>query len=78
MVTRDQHRKFGDAFLQSIIEWIKENIEPDEVFGEEAMEAVKKQWCKDYASTHFAPWELFARSDLEAWAEDEGFVEASE
>lgn len=56
--------------LSKAIEWIKENLSPEEVF----IEGELVEWVGD----HCAPEDVFEEEKLKAWAEDKGFVEKGE
>lgn len=55
----------GNGLLESAIEWIKNNISPEEVFGEKEL----LSWA-----SNFDPDAVFGRADLESWAESNGYV----
>lgn len=55
----------GNGLLESAIDWIKDNIDPQEVFGEKEL----LSWASNYS-----PEEVFSESTLETWAESNGYT----
>jgi hypothetical protein len=65
---------FGKWLLDSAIEWISGNMEPEDIFGTEEL----ANWADDNLSTHRAPEDTFDESELERWAEGAGYVRLSD
>ena len=75
------------GFLDAAIEWIKANLSPDNVFDEQQLaeharanleiDAVYSESnILGYVAGTFNPGEVFGTRELEAWAEDNGYVKA--
>lgn len=68
--TSTQDREFiqsvvGSDLLESSIDWIVKNMNPDEVFPESDL----KNWANSKECE-----DIFTKSELSAWAEDNGYV----
>jgi len=68
--TATQDREFRESIISSslledAIEWIKQNMSIDEVFGEKEGLA----WASNYD-----PEGVFQVSELESWAENNGYI----
>jgi hypothetical protein len=90
MATTQHNRDFADQFfpadpLDTAIEWIKANLSPDNVFDEEALaeharnnieidDVYSESNILSYVAGTFNPGEVFDTRQLEAWAEDHGYV----
>jgi hypothetical protein len=55
----------GTGILESSVEWIKENMSPEEVFGEKEL----LDWAANYD-----PDSVFKVSELESWADNNGYI----
>lgn len=55
----------GTGLLESSLDWIKNNMSIEEVFGEAAL-------LTDAAN--YDPEGIFSKTTLEMWAEDNGYV----
>ena len=71
--------------LDTAIEWIKANLSPGDVFDEEALsqharanleidDVYSESNILGYVAGTFNPGEVFDTGQLEAWAEDHGYV----
>jgi hypothetical protein len=71
--------------LDTAIHWIKDNLSPDDVFDEEALrqharanleidDLYSESNILSYVAGTFNPGEVFDTGQLEAWAEDHGYV----
>ena len=71
--------------LDTAIEWIKANLAPDDVFDDAAIthharanleidDVYSESNILGYVAGTFNPGEVFDTSELEAWAEDHGYV----
>lgn len=56
----------GNGLLESSIDWIKDNIDPKEVYGEKDL--------REWAAENFEPSDIFKESELESWAESNGYT----
>ncbi len=90
MATTQQNRDFADQLfpadpLDTAIEWIKANLSPDDVFDEDALaeharnnieidDVYSERNILDYVAGTYNPSEVFETRELEAWAEDNGYV----
>jgi len=63
---RELKDKFDFDLLNDILEWIKENMEPVEVFGKEEL--------KTHINDNFTPDEMFNDRELGEWAEDNSYI----
>jgi len=61
-----EDKDFGANFLGDIIEWIGQNIEPDETYSENQLKAFLKD--------QYDPEDIFEWDELAVWAEQNGFV----
>lgn len=70
MPTKRQKEDFAlhafESALETSIDWIQDNLKPDEVFEE----TVLKAWVGGNAK----PGDVFDEEDLEVWAKANGFV----
>lgn len=57
--------------LDRSIEWIKDHLEPHEVFDKDAL----VQWAAEELDQHSDPDDVFTSEELEEWARNNGFVE---
>jgi hypothetical protein len=71
MSTTYQDHTFGAAFLESIIEWIAENVGPDRVYSNGEL----IEWVRDNVSD---PADVYEESTLRAWAESNGYTKEEE
>lgn len=55
----------GTGLLESSLEWIKDNMSIEEVFGE-------KELLEQAAN--YDPEGIFSKASLESWAEDNGYI----
>ena len=74
MASAQQNRDFTTAVvsqypLDEAIDWIRSNMEPEDVFEPETLLA----WAKENAPS---PEEICSQRDLENWAEENGFTQA--
>lgn len=70
--TTYQDNKFGLDFLEHIVEWISENMKPEEVFDDTDL----RRWAEsnDFVDAgDVEPYHCKER-DLEEWAKDNGYV----
>jgi len=90
MATVQQNRDFtGEVLvpypLDQAIEWIKANLSPGDVFDEKQLiedthnnieidYVYSKRTILDYVQNTYNPAEVFDTSELEDWAEDNGYV----
>lgn len=58
----------GSGLLESAIEWIGNNLEPDQVFSEKKL--------RDNVQGNNNPGDVFTDKELADWATSNGFVEA--
>ncbi len=68
-MTRDQDFLAGvmpAGFFDCVIDWIKDNLEPDDVFDDDEL----IEWTRKNAS----PDDVFDSDTLGEWAEDNGYV----
>jgi len=65
MLRENEKTSFGQYFLADIVEWICNNLEVEEVFD--------KDTIKDYVVKNFEPEDVFPVSELETWAEENGY-----
>ena len=65
MSTVSQDNRFGGEFLSQIVDWISENMEPDDVFSREKIISKTKELSP-------APDDLFSDEELYNWASDHG------
>ena len=70
MATALQNASFASDLLpqyplDDAIDWIKNNLEPDDVFDETTLE----RWAIDYVKVEAMP-----QDELEAWAEANGYT----
>jgi hypothetical protein len=76
---------FSPDALDTAIQWIKANLSPDEVFDEDALSQHARNNIEidnvysesnilGYVAGTFNPGEVFDTGQLEAWAEDHGYV----
>ena len=70
MSTATQDQKFGSAFLEEILNWIAENLDPEEVFGVEPL--------REWTATNLEPGEVYTLKTLSDWAESNGYVKGEE
>lgn len=70
--TGKQNSAFEEHVLEDVqllgkaVEWIKENMNADQVFD--------KQLLSDWVGDNCKPGDVFAVEDLETWAEANGYV----
>jgi len=71
MTTGLQVDKFGRDFLDEIVDWIANNLEPAEVFSADSL----RDWADSHDFIHANDVEPAncKERDLEAWARDEGY-----
>ena len=55
-----------DGLLETAIEWIRQNLGPEDVFGEAAL--------LEHVRTAYNPTEVFDAIDMDSWALDMGYV----
>ena len=71
--------------LDAAIEWIKANLSPGDVFDEEQLaeharnnieidDVYSERNILDYVQGTYSPEDVFDARDLEAWAEENGYV----
>lgn len=60
--------KFDSSLLHSAIEFIRDNFKPEEVFDDDVL--------RDYVCKNSLPNDVFLFSELEEWAEANGFVKS--
>ena len=65
--TDNEDKQFGNFFLADVINYIVDNFEPDDVFGEDLL----KEWIVNSLD----PAELYTTDQLREWALDNGYVE---
>jgi len=76
---------FPNDALDTAIEWIKANLSPDDVFDESQLaeharanleidDVYSESNILGYVAGTFNPGEAFNTGQLEAWAEDHGYV----
>ena len=65
MTTTNEDRMFGSEFLQEIIEWIGNNLAPENVFSEADLIVWARAWAE-----HQEEW----IPDPDAWALENGYV----
>ena len=72
MSTANQDSAFGGVFLESIIEWIAENVDPEDVFEDRQL----RDWAENnnFVSAGDVDVHHCQEIDLETWAEDNGYV----
>jgi hypothetical protein len=63
-----------DDALDKAIEWIRDNLSPDEVFVEEHL----TEWAMENLSNLLSVDEVYAEPELVEWATENGFVRAKE
>ena len=68
MLPTTSEKYFGQAFFDSVVEWIKDNLDPDEVFSQRHL----TEWIKD----NLCPEEIFDDEVLAEWAIANGYKEA--
>ncbi len=89
MITFGQNSEFTKhilpgSLLEDAIEWIRTNLNPDDVFEEDRLlEAVQAAYSPDDVftkdellktiQTANSPGDVFTESELISWAEDNGF-----
>ena len=64
----------GQDHLENAIEWISDNLDPEEVFDRKDLEA----WALDYVRDTLSPEDIFDTETLEEWALEHGFKEPVE
>ena len=76
MITANDNRYFGEEILPYVIEWLAHNAEPAEVFGDDAL----GDWAtkNDYIHVDDVGPDNCSDSDLEAWAEENGWIKDEE
>jgi len=90
MATASQNRDFADEMLvqcplDQAVEWIKANLSPGDVFDEEQLaeharnnieidDVYSERNILDYVRGTYHPAEVFDASELEGWAEGEGYT----
>lgn len=52
--------------LQTCIEWINDNLSPDEVYGDDKL--------RKYVSKSSLPEDVFDEKELQSWAEENGYI----
>ena len=72
MATTSENKSFAEEMigispLDTAIEWIKDHMTVDEVFDDDDI--------KDYVASNFDPEDVFDASNLERWAEENGYTE---
>jgi len=72
MITANDNRRFGEEILPYVIEWLAHNVEPAEVFGDDAL----GDWATENDYIHVDEVEPCNcnESDLEEWAADNGWT----
>ena len=76
---------FPTDLLDTAIEWIKANLSPGDVFDDDAIsqyaranleidDVYSESNILGYVAGTFNPGEVFDTRELEAWAEDHGYV----
>jgi hypothetical protein len=68
--TTTQDHTFGAAFLEEILNWIAENLDPEEVFGVEPL--------REWTATNFEPGEVYTLKTLSDCAESNGYTKEQE
>jgi len=67
MSTVAQENDFGRDFLPNIVQWIGQNLDPEDVFDADTL--------KEALGRNFSPGEIFSEDELSNWAYDHGMVE---
>ena len=73
------------ALQDLVVDWIKANVSPDDVFDDEQLagharnnieidDVYSESNILGYVAGTFNPGEVFDTHQLEAWAEDHGYV----
>lgn len=71
MTTVSQDRAFGDRFFEDIVNWIANNLRPEDIFEEDAL----VKWARNYlGDTDVTPDQVFSEYRLELWAKENGWV----
>ena len=72
MITDNDRRLFGEAFMDELVEWIGFKLEPGDVFSDADLTG----WATDHGYIHAddAKPEHCDESDLERWAEGNGYT----
>jgi hypothetical protein len=89
VTTRQQSQRFAEEFLPSdaletAVDWIKENLSPDDVFETSTLAAcVQTNLSIDdvfpekdvlaHVRNNYHPEDVFDEADLENWAQQNGF-----
>ena len=68
-IDANSERLFGIYFFSDVVDWIRENLEPSDVFDIETL----KESVQGVRA--IKPEDIFDPADLEAWALSNGFVE---
>lgn len=85
LTTHDMQR-FGQEFLDQLVEWIKDNLDIGQVFTEEQITLYAKDECnvedvaydnniKEYVRGAFNPEDVFDEDILDTWAINHGYEE---
>ena len=64
-------RAFGEDFLDDIVEWVAQNLTPDEIYTDAYLTTLEKwanQWAIDNGYT--------SKSDMDQWARDNGYTKS--
>lgn len=62
-------RQFGADMLDSLVDWMRDNLSPSEVFNDDQLTA----WAKERE-----PEDVFSDKELEAWATENGFTKSDD
>jgi len=66
-MTTVSEKYFGQAFLDDIVSWISDNMDPNEVFSQQRLIT----WIRDYLE----PEDVFTYESLGTWALSNGYKE---
>lgn len=70
MPTATQDKDFGSKFLDEIVDWIKDNLGPGDVFDDQNL--------RDYVAETALPGDVFPDTKLDEWAESNGYKKEEE
>ena len=71
MLTNEDYRRFGNAFYDEIIDFIRDNVEPEDLYTTD-------QLCEWAKGDHATLEDMASLAELEKWALDNGFVKETE
>jgi len=83
MSTRQQRDDFTDTLIASdlldtAIEWIKTNMNPEDVFDDEALTTWAREndmRTREETASTYSPEDVFDQHELRNWAESNGYAE---